>query len=325
MMPSLQVGRILHQTSPAAGKTGKLNLYVTSAVPYFFNMYSLPLHRGERPAATERGVNEPVPIADDGRNLYVGSFDDSMIYTYPLPISPKSKGAAQIAASAAGRFIPPFSGKRPSIHVPMLTPGEGVDAGVGDPSGLAVSGGYLYVSGSGEVSGSNEVVAYKLPLVSGESPSASITNFSLDFWSVAASGDTLYVASVTAGTVGAYHLPLTTNESPEYTIPTFPQDGDGAAGVAVDPSRRHLYVSLHDPGDVYQYRLPYRKGEAPTVVHVHSQTSGCPYGIAVGNDHLFMTTDKILAYQLPLTARSKPELTLEFNESDLPADLAVGE
>ena len=65
---------------------GNKNLYVTSASPYFFNGYRLPLHNGEEATLTETGVNEPVPIADDGRDLYVGSFDDGTIFTYSLPL-----------------------------------------------------------------------------------------------------------------------------------------------------------------------------------------------------------------------------------------------
>jgi hypothetical protein len=313
-----QLDTRLDATSLAEQTPKKLNLYVTSAVPYFFNEYRLPLYRGERAAVTETGVNEPVPIADDGHDLYVGSYDDSTIYTYPLPLSSKSQDAMKGAAGDAARYIPPFAGNLSNILNSRVKPSRGVYLGVGDPTGLAVSDGYLYVAGG-------KVLAYKLPLVSGESPSGSVTGVgssSFDAWSICVQRDTLYVGSVTTGAVGAYHLPLTNNAIPEYTIPTLAQT-DGAMGVAVDPNGTHLYVSLYYPGSIYQYRLPYHMGEVPTVLQLNPQAQGRPYGVAVGDDRLFVTAHDILEYRLPLTVHSKPLSALGF-QSDEPADLAVG-
>lgn len=86
MPPMFPVVPTAQHVSTTSQRSGKQNLYVTSASPYFFNGYHLPLQRGEGPTLTERGVNEPVPIVDDGHDLYVGSFDDGTIFAYPLPV-----------------------------------------------------------------------------------------------------------------------------------------------------------------------------------------------------------------------------------------------
>jgi hypothetical protein len=319
MMPSLLTDSNLASSSYPTPKRHKLNLYVASAQPYFFDEYSLPLRQGEQPVVTETGVNEPVPIADDGHNLYVGSYDDSTIYTYPLPLSPASQRTLHDATTKPHPYVPPFAGKLAALSQPTMTVTGAVDSGVGDPSGLAVNNGYLYVAG-------DEVLAYKLPLVPNEVPAGSITGAgsqSFDAWSVCAQGDMLYVASVVTGTVTAYHLPLKLNATAQYSIPTLPQS-DGAMSVAVDRSGAYLYVSLYDPGLLYQYALPYRNGETPTVVHINSQTQGRPYGIAIGDRHLFVTASNILDYRLPLTSSSRPAAVLRF-QSNQPGDLVIGE
>jgi hypothetical protein len=312
LLPPLPASSTLQNVSATAQPRGKQKLYVTSAGPYFFNVYRLPLHTGEGPRLTETGVNEPVPIVDDGRDLYVGSFDDGTIFTYSLPLSPRSQNVPQAATVSHESYVAPFSGTHlddPADPPPMN--GE-VPSGLDFLSGLAVNGKYLYVAGVNVTLGTSEVLEYRLPLVSGETPTGLVTGFSFDFLGIAARNHTLYVASTVAGTVGAYHLPLRSDESPRYTIVTTPQ-GDGAAGVAVDGDCRHLYVSLYTTGDVYEYRLPYRSGESHKTLDVQSGPSGgLPYGIAVSENHLFVTAGRILSYRLPLSSRKTPDAIVTF-------------
>ena len=112
------------------------------------------------------------------------------------------------------------------------------------------------MAGDGRTWG-HEVLEYRLPFVSGEKPSGSVTGFSaIDFLGIAARNHTLYIASTTAGTVGAYQFTATGGMRRRPTsIPTIPQT-DGAVGVAVDGDGSHLYVSLLRSleirhGDVY--------------------------------------------------------------------------
>jgi hypothetical protein len=294
------------------------NLYVTSASPYFFQGYQLPLHDGEGPSLAEMGVDEPIPIVDDGRDLYVGSFDDGTIFTYPLPIVSNPglrKAALKAAASRDPFYVPPFSGTHSTQPPSRPATNGGLPSGLGDLSGLAVSDGYLYAAGEGPLG--HEVLEYRLPFVSGERPSGSITGFApIDFLGIAARHRTLYVASTTAGTIGAYRLPLRKDEAPTYLISTIPQI-DGAVGIAVNHDGRHLYVSLYAVGtttnDVYEYRLPYQNGESPKSLNVALQTGERPYGIAVSEDHLFVgAVDEIVSYRLPLTSRTTPEVILPY-------------
>jgi hypothetical protein len=282
-------------------------LYVASSEPYFFDAYQLPLHDGEEPSAHETQVNEPVPLANDFRHLYVGSFDDSVIYTFGLPLSQNGSRSP----AARGRFVTPFA-KRTGRALRCGSLRHAVCAGVSEPSGLAVADKYLYVAGGGPKG--QEVLQYALPLKGSEVPSGSVTGFSrTDFLSVAAENDTLYVASTTAGTVGAYSLPLTSNQPPIYTIKTAVQY-DGATGVAVDHRCHHLYVSLYALGQIYDYKLPYQTSETPTILQVDPHLG--PYGIAVGDGHLFITDDSaggIKAYRLPLTSLSTPDATIPFD------------
>lgn len=328
MMPStLPVGPTVQHVSATTQLWRRQNLYVTSASPYFFNEYRLPLHNREDPTLTETGVNEPVPIVDDGRDLYVGSFDDGTIFTYPLPLTstlPLRKVALAAAASNEP-YIAPFSGTHSAEPAGRPATDGGLPSGLGDLSGLAVSGGYLYVAGVG-YSGS-EVLEYRLPFVSGETPSGSVAGFSFDFLGIATRNHTLYIASTVAGTVGAYRLPLRSGEAPRYTIPTIPQI-DGAVGVAVDGDGNHLYVSFYAVGynaDVYEYRLPYRKGESPKTLDVISQTGGEPaYGIAVSQNHLFVGAETVIvSYRLPFTSRTMPEAMVSF-AGGLATDVAAG-
>ncbi|MFZ0031761.1 MAG: hypothetical protein WAK84_07805 [Candidatus Cybelea sp.] len=328
MPSSLPVVPTARHVSTTRQLSGHKNLYVTSASPYFFNEYRLPLHNGEEASLTETGVNEPVPIVDDGRDLYVGSFDDGTIFTYPLPLTtslpPRNAGFA--ATVSKEPYIAPFSGVHSAQPPSRLAPNGGLPSGLGDPSGLAISGGYLYVAGEG--SWGNEVLEYRLPFVSGETPSGSVAGFSvIDFLGIAARNHTLYIASTTAGTVGAYHLPLRKGEAPTYTIPTISQI-DGAVGVAVDGDGSHLYVSLlrsYATGDVYEYRLPYRDGETPKTLDVISETGGePPYGITVSENHLFVGAETlIVSYRLPFTSRTMPEAMVPFPGGDA-SDVAAG-
>ncbi|HEY1655848.1 MAG TPA: hypothetical protein VGF86_12125 [Candidatus Tumulicola sp.] len=281
-------------------------LYVASASPYFFNAYRLPLSGSADPIAHETEVSEPVPLANDFRHLYVGSFNDGVIYTFSLPLSDNGFRGS----SPRGRFVTPFA--RQKRRVPRCgSLRRAFCAGVGDPSGLAVADKYLYVAGDG--TSGNEVLQYALPLRRPQVPSGSVTGFSqIDFLSIAAENGTLYVASTTAGTVGAYSLPLTPNQSAEYTIDTARQY-DGATGVAVDRRCHHLYVSLYALGQIYDYKLPYRPSEPPTILQVDPYVG--PYGIAVGDDHLFVTDDTaggVEAFPLPLTSMSIPDAIVPF-------------
>jgi hypothetical protein len=275
-LPPPQSDAILHPVPAATAAPQARQLFVTSAAPYFFDAYALPLHSREHPSLRETGVNEPVPIANDARTLYVGSFEDGKIYAYDLPLT----------------------GKR----------GTAFRAGLGDLSGLAVGEGYLYVAGEGPRG--EEVLAYQLPLIAGEKPAASVTGFSsLDFLNVATRNRTLYIASTSDGTVGAYRLPLEDGARPDYTIEAVPQD-NGAIGVAVDRAGRHLFVSMCEFGEIYDYTLPYHRGEKPTILDVKSETG--PYGIAAGADRLFVTAGSLLAYPLPLKPGAIPVATVPF-------------
>lgn len=307
---------------------GTRNLYVTSASPYFFNEYHLPLNNPDASALTETGVNEPIPIVDDGRDLYVGSFDDGTIFTYPVPLTlnlrPR-KGALAATAPQEPFYIPPVSGRHPAQPSGELATNGGIPSGLADLSGLAVSGRYLYVAGASRLG--SEVLEYRLPFVSGERPSGSVTGFSaIDFLGIAARNHALYIASTTAGTVGAYRLPLRKDEAPTYTIPTIPQT-DGTANVAVDGDGGHLYVSLYavSANDLYEYRLPYRYGESPKSLSVKSQTGGeLPYGLAVSANHLFVgASSEIVSYRLPFTSRTTPEAMIPFPLGNA-SDVAVG-
>ncbi len=327
-MPSTLPAVATVQHVPATTRLpGNQNLYVTSASPYFFNEFPLPLHNGEAPTLTETGVNEPVPIADDGRDLYIGSFDDGTISTYRLPLTSNlpPRKLALAAGASEEPYIAPFSGAHPPKPAGSPVTNEGIPSGLGDLSGLAVSGGYLYVAGEGSFG--NEVLEYRLPFVPSEVPSGSVTGFSgIDFLGVAARDHTLFVASTTAGTVRAYHLPLRSNETPSYTIPTVPQI-DGAVGVAVDGS--HLYVSLYGlpsgANDVYEYRLPYRDSEAPRMLDVASQDGyNKPYGVAVSKHHLFVGAGQVIvSYRLPFTSGMMPEAVVPFPEGDA-SDVSAG-
>jgi hypothetical protein len=270
-------------------------LFVASSSPYFVDEFALPLSDESVPEQQITNVNEPVPLATDPTHLYVGSFDDGLIYTYPLPLSGSSP--------------------RPNRSAP-----SGFFPGIGSLSGLAVEGKFLYVAGEGRAG--NEVRAFQLPLVSGQ-PTASLGGFNrFDFLGIAAGAHVLYVASTTAGTVAAYKLPLQTNESPEYTITTALQD-DGATGVAVNSHR--LYVSLLQTGEIYAYALPYRDGGRPLKLNVRAATGGeNPYGIAVGASHLFVTAGSmILSYPLPISSHSVPDTTVPFT-SGSGAGIAIG-
>jgi hypothetical protein len=282
-------------------------LYVASAEPYFVNAYRLPLVDREEPIVQVTGVNEPVPLANDFRHLYVGSYDDSVIYTFALPLSQN----ALRNSAAPSRFVTPFA-KTPHHRIRCGNLLRAFCAGVGDPSGLAVADKYLYVAGSG--SSDHEVLQYALPLRRSEVASGSVTGFSpTDFLSIAAENGTLYVASTTAGTVGAYSLPLTPNQPPEYTIDTAVQY-DGATGVAVDRRCHHLYVSLYTLGQIYDYKLPYRASELPTILQVDPQSG--PYAIDAGDDHLFISDDTagaVEAFPLPLSALSIPDAVVPFD------------
>ena len=303
--------------SSAISRTVRSNtqLYVASSSPYFFNAYQLPLVNDEEPFASETGVNEPVALANDFRHLYVGSLDDGVIYTFDLPLLRNTASRS----AARGRFVTPFARR----HGPALRCGNHRHPfcpGVGDISGLAVTDRYLYVAGQGPAA--SEVLQYALPLRPSETPSGSITAFpAIDFLSIAAQNRTLYVASTTAGTVTAYTLPITTNQAPEYTLDTARQI-DGVTGVAADRRCRHLYVSLWTFGQIYVYKLPYTAGELPTILQEAAQGSG--FGIAVGDDHLFVTVDpfkSISAYPLPITSQSQPDANVPFEGS--PAGVTI--
>lgn len=283
--PLLPIGRAgIEHIVPTVQRSSKAHLYVASANPYFFSEYGLPLRSGETPILSDANVDEPVPIFDDGSDLYVGSFDDGTIYDFSLPLS-AYLGHLKRARSAGDRaYAVPLSLVRPE-NPAQLHAGPGAFAtGLGDLSGLTEDSGLLYVAGAGGRHAA--VLAYRLPLVAGERPSASLSSFSaFDLLGVAARNGTLFVASTIQGTVEAYRLPLGRKPHPEYAIPTVPQE-NGAAGLAVDGSGKHLYVALYTTGAVYEYRLPYVSSEIPKRLDVEAQTGGLPYGVALNATHL---------------------------------------
>lgn len=257
-------------------------------------------------------MNEPVPIADDNNNLYVGSFNDGTIHTYALPLVPTLDRAEPATIYPEALYAAPFARARSrgTDDAPLPASSGGVPSGLDDLSGLAASGEYLYVAGAGQKG--EKVLEYRLPFAMGEKPSGSIIGFSMfDFFGIAVRNQTLYVVSTVNGTVGAYSLPLRSNERPEYTILTSPQS-DGASGVAVNGNGTSLFVSLYSVGIVEEFKLPYQVGEKPKVLDIESETGGRPYGIAVGGDHLFVTAGDIYAYRLPLTSSSDPDAIVPF-------------
>ncbi len=167
------------------------------------------------------------------------------------------------------------------------------------------------------------MLEYRIPFVTGEKPSGSVTGFSMfDFVGIAVTNKTLYAASTVNGTVGAYTLPLKADERPAYTIGTNPQS-DGASGVAVNGNGTRLYVSLYSVGIVDEFKLPYQPGEKPKVLDVESETGGRPYGISVAGDHLFVTAGDIYAYRLPLMSNSQPDAVVPFSDG-FAAGVAAG-
>lgn len=299
-------------------------LYVTSATPYFFSAYRLPLHSGESPKIRMTGVNEPVPIANDNNDLYVGSFDEGTVYTYPLPLAPAFDRSGPATGYANDSYAAPFARARrrgPNAS-PSPSSSGGVPSGLTDLSGLASDGQHMYVAGAGPRD--ERVLEYRLPFVNGEKPSGSVTGFSMfDFIGIAISNKTLYVASTVNGTVGAFSLPLKADERPEYTIATDPQS-DGASGVAVKRDGTRLYVSLYSAGVIDEFKLPYEPGEQPKVLGVESETGGRPYGISVAGNHLFVTAGDIYAYRLPLIANSQPDAVVPFS-GGFAAGVATGQ
>ena len=324
-LPWIRSGYSLPRPLPAAHELGsRQRLYVTSADPYFFSAYRLPLRSGERFKVRKTGVNEPVPIADDDSDLYVGSFSDGTIFTYALPLAPLFDLAESATTFPKAWYAAPFARTRSrgTNDAALRTPSGGVPSGLEDLSGLAADGKYLYVAGAGPRD--ERVLEYRLPLVLGEKPSGSVTGFSMfDFVGIAVRNKTLFVASTVNGTVGAYTLPLRFNERPVYSIVTIPQS-DGASGVAVNGNGTRLYVSLYSAGIVDEFKLPYKLGEKPKVLDVESETGGRPYGIAVGGDHLFVTAGNIYAYRLPLTSSSEPDAIVPFPDG-FAAGVAAGQ
>jgi hypothetical protein len=323
VQPQLQQRSATPLQAAAGAHTHLLQeLYVTSATGYLFRAYDLPLQSQSQPALTVTGVDEPVPIAEDGHKLYVGSYNDGTIHTYDLPLrSHVTQAAAPMAPAARARYVPPFNSRSANDPAKQRAVSAGFDAGVGNVSGLAISRGYLYAVGSGP-----EVQQYKLPLVSGERPSGSIAVSTFDFVALAARDRVLYVASTTLGTISGYRLPLTSGESPEFTISTPPQT-NAAIGIAVEGtcgcSASHLYVTQYSNGTVLEYALPYHKGEAPARINVRADGGTFPYGIAVGNDHLFVTASgSIFAYRLPVIRGQKPDAINAFEQENA-TDLAV--
>ncbi len=273
-LPALSARASVSEARAASGQVRKA-LYITSSSPYFFDQFDLPLHRGQRPSLHEIGVNEPFPVAVDDRNVYVGSFDDGTVFTYPLPLPSK-----------------------PRIFSP----------GIGDLSGLAIDGDYLYVAGgNGRFA---EVLQYRLPLIGGEPPSGEIDGQSNDLLELAARNGTLYVSSCATGNISAYRLPLGASNTPRYTIPT--QGSEYGISVAVDRRSRNLYAGFTLDDEVYDYRLPYHNGEQPTVLQVLSKSGRHVTSVAAGEGRLFVTAGGILAYRLPVEAGASPAVSVRF-------------
>src|SRR5579863_8185609 len=133
-----------HAAGPA--ERSKEHLYVASANPYFVNEYTLPLRSDELPLLSLTNVNEPVPVVDDGSDLYVGSFNDGAIYVFALPLPAYLGGSKQSHRSA---YVEPFSRDHPaSFATPPAAPGS-IASGLDDLSGLTVEDGFLYVAGAG--------------------------------------------------------------------------------------------------------------------------------------------------------------------------------
>ena len=87
---------------------------------------------------------------DDGRDVQVGSFDDGTIFTYPLPLSRNLSRKLPLAANLSNEpYVAPFSGRHWAEPAGRIAMNGGLPSGLGDLSGLAVTGGYLYVAGAG--------------------------------------------------------------------------------------------------------------------------------------------------------------------------------
>jgi len=289
-MPATQESRIAESPSRESNSGAGVLYVVNSGPPYSFSAYTLPLHSREVPTLKSTSPNEPVPLAQGSDNLYVGSFTNGVIATFPLPLKPSTSVSDVAQGDVAGGFL----------------------SGLGDMTGLAVNRDYLYAAGLAN-NDIGTVFEYRLPLVDGEQPSGSLTASEPgDYLAVATHHSTLFVAATFAGTISAYSLPLRKNEQPEYTIPTTP-DAHGGDGIAVSPDARYLYVSIVDTRDVYQYALPYHDGDQPTKLDVTSQTGQPPNSVTVRGDRLFVSAGQIAAYKIPITSSSKPTAKLWFD------------
>jgi hypothetical protein len=199
LLPLVQSDSPSRQLTGAFQSAGRPYLFATYGVfnQYHaaFGEYSLPLRDGEKASVKIKaspGLDEPVPIAVDARDLYVGGFNNGEVYTYRLPLREAQNSL--------------YSTRLPYVQFR------------GALSSLAIDDGYIFATSS------NEVLAYVLPLIPGEKPSATLNlQGAADYIELAAAKDTLYAASSTYGTVTAYQLPLTYNEAPEFTIITQPQ------------------------------------------------------------------------------------------------------
>jgi hypothetical protein len=183
-------------------------------------------------------------------------------------------------------------------------------ARLGDPSGLAVAHQYLYASGA-SASG-EEVLQYALPLRKPELPSGSVTGLSkidvppsqrrterFTILQRRRNRRSLLAAAYAEPTAGIHDQHSTTVQRCDW--------------CRRRSSLPHLYVSLFTLGRVYDYKLPYRLSEPPTILQVNPYRG--PYGITVGDDHLFVTdgtAGAIEAYPLPLTPMSIPDAIVPF-------------
>jgi len=242
-------------------------LYATGcAGGYTFCAFSLPIHTGQAPSAIVP-LNEPIPVAADGRDVFVGSYDDNRVYEYALPLTASS---------------------RPIASVPVFAPG-----------GLVARGKFLYAITLGSRN-LLELVRFHLPIQAYSRPTVLIVGRHRDGFNITSTARTLYVARWSTTSVSAYALPMTHGEKPEYTLRNIFGD------VAVTPHETYLYVTRDDAVLEYHLPYK-KGEEPAGLTFSNLRNVSAPGSMAVWNGRLFVTAGScFLSYALPFARNMLP-------------------
>lgn len=195
-------------------------------------------------------------LYDIAFNGYIESFALPMQSGEPPAASTATKGqgvaafgthlfASTRTASELSEFrLPLVNGEKPSISLPVPNTGA-----------LAAGTGFVYAGTQGSP---GTVVAYATPLKQGEPEAATLTSGVYLPAVLAADTTHLYVDNQN-DTITSYPLPLHDGETPDGTLKNVTEAG----GIAVYGSK--LFVSRYDTAQVFVYRLPFTRGERPSV------------------------------------------------------------